>query len=842
MKKLFILFILVANGKNIFAQTPAQQKQIKEAMQKAQQAMNKAKNDPEFQKAMEEYKKEMPKVQQQIDSLKNTKDGAGIKNMSVPDIGQLTDFSKLPDINKTIAESQQKKAAIKTAIAAGNDKGLPKKSALPFTAKATTQKEINSWAATMLSNAKMKGGVLLEPMLRATYEDTTINAASAGMLMIAAGMPKYTGHYLVCRYILDHPDNAMAINDLGIFMRLEKDLPKAISLFTYARSLNDTCIEIQTNLAWAYAYAGDFTKAKQNFNAILKSRPDYSSANEGLALIAYQEGDKQALWNSLTKQIFSSNKSLGFSGSFPSAQMAGFCGGVLNEEEINQMDKGGNSQASANNPYNNPDGADPEQQSDEKSIPSAPDISLNEYKPDLDNDFSPEDVIKSAKAIGKYEQEIKNEIAYVKSLLPSLPKPMQFVNSDGELETIYDYSKDAHYISFNQIHLRFEKQRAKVYAKYGDKLAASVQSFAATYNGVFQAYIAALKQCASDDKCKFTEDCECIKKVKCEFMPKLQGTIMSFVMSIGDLVRTGTDEMADYAEQYKNDAAPRLQYISEPNWNKYLNAVKEADVIMAKNLMLMLYQRFIPACASWAAQSKGLSVEGECVFEARSIPPDVSTPKLRKLKTLAAPCNDPAPGPLKFNGQQANQGGGPTKLGPLMVDDNCHHYRVGVNMDFFNKGVKTGAVDANVKLGAGAYFEQIRSKYVGEDTYTFGLTLTSSVTVGINTEKDGSIGIVDLKRAGSAKVEAEMNLDISRTYNSNGAPISKSIAWNGKAAISGEASINAALKGFAKANKDFFNTSFNHGVETSGDLKALMGPDGQWGNYNLQNFNIGKTK
>jgi tetratricopeptide (TPR) repeat protein len=841
MKKIFFLLTLVITA-NIFAQTPAQQKKIDEAMKKAKQSMDKAKNDPEFQKAMEEYKKEMPNVQHRIDSLKNTKDGANIKNMNAPDIGKLTDFSTMPDVSKTIAESQQKKAALKTAIAAGNDKGLPKKSATAFTAKATSLKEINTWATSMLSNAKMKGGVLLEPMLRATYADTTINAASAGMLMIAAGMPKYTGHYLVCRYILDHPDNAMAINDLGIFMRLEKDLPKAISLFTYARSLNDTCIEIQTNLAWAYAYAGDFTKAKQNFNAVLKSRPDYQSANEGLALIAYQEGDKQALWNSLTKQIFSSNKSLGFSGSFPSAQMASFCGGVLNEDEINQMDKGGNSQASANNPYSNPNGADPEQQSEEKSIPSAPDISLNEYKPDLDNDFSPEDVIKSAKAIGKYEQEIKNEIAYVKSLLPSLPKPMQFVNSDGELETIYDYSKDAHYISFNQIHLRFEKLRAKVYGKYGDKLAAAVQSFAATYQGVSSAYIAALKPCANDDKCKTTEDCECIRKVKCEFIPRFKATILSFVMNIGDQVRTGMDEMADYAEQYKNDAAPRLQYISEPNWNKYLNAVKEADVIMAKNLMLMLYQRFIPACAGWVAQAQGLSVEGECVFEARSIPPDVSTPKLRKLKTLAAPCNDPAPGPLKFNGQQANQGGGPTQMGPLVVDDNCHHYRVGINMDFLNKGVKTGAVDGTVKLGAGAYFEQIRSKYVGEDNYKFGLTLTASVSVGINTEKNGSLGIIDLKRAGSAKAEAEINLDISRTYNSNGAPVSKSIAWNAKAGVSGSASINAALKDFSKINKDFFSAAFNHGVETSGELKSVMGPDGQLSNYNLESFHIGKTK
>jgi len=128
------------------------------------------------------------------------------------------------------------------------------------------------------------------------------------MMMIAAGLPKCTGQYLVCKYLLDHPKNAMALNDLGIFMRIEKDYPKAIALFLYAKQINDTSVEIATNLAWAYAYAGDFAKAKNYFNGVLKIFPDYGSALEGLSLIAYQEGDRQTLWNNLNKQLLNNSK------------------------------------------------------------------------------------------------------------------------------------------------------------------------------------------------------------------------------------------------------------------------------------------------------------------------------------------------------------------------------------------------------------------------------------------------------------------------------------------------------------------------------------------------------
>lgn len=839
MKQLFLFTFLLLSA-TTFAQTDAQLKKAKAAMSQAQQQMNKAKNDPAYKKAMDEYKKQMPIAQQKMDSIKATKDGASIKDIEMPDIDKLT---KLPDLNKittTMEESKEKLASMKKVISEGNKKGLPQKSNTPFTANSCSQADIEKWANTMLANAIQKSTVGLLPMLKATYNDTTQNAASVGMIMIATGQPKYTGQYLVCRYILDHPNNAMAINDLGIFYRLENDYKKAIPLFLTAQQLNDTCIEIKTNLAWAYAYAGDFGKAKQYFNIILNLNPSYSSAMEGLALIAYQEGDKQALWNSLSKQLLSSNKSLGFSGSFPSAAMASFCGGVLNEDELNNVKKDGNNATQNNYGENTPPNS--ENQSDEKMIATEPDISYYNYVNDFPNDPQKIDAKQCAEAIDAYGKAIRNIVNYVKSLLPTLPKPMTFINSYGEQETIYDYNNDAHYILFGQMHQQFQKQRAKIYDRTNEKLTASTQSFSTTYYGVIQAYTKALKRCDEDDSCKADGDCECIRKVKCEYMPKLSGTIKSFAMSIGDIVTTGLNEMQDKVDIYRNNTAPLIQYISEPNWNKYINAVKEADVRQAKLMMMMSYQNFLPTVRIMVEQAKGLSVEGECVFEARIPPLDITTPRLRNLKTLAPPCSNDNNHPLHFNGQQAASANPGTayKVGKLSYEDNCNHTRIAIDVASVGKSVNAGTVNASAEATGKAYFELIKSKYVGEDKYTAGIELTAKVQVGINTKREGEFEVINPKVTGSAKAQFQVTLDISRSWNAQGQPIQKSVKWNANGSVSGSAGINAALSNYTKANKDFFSQSFTRGFETNGEFAAVVGADGQLGNYNLQSFG-GKT-
>ena len=43
-------------------------------------------------------------------------------------------------------------------------------------------------------------------------KDTSINVSGTAMLMLANGMPKYEGEYLICKDIIKHPSNAWSIN------------------------------------------------------------------------------------------------------------------------------------------------------------------------------------------------------------------------------------------------------------------------------------------------------------------------------------------------------------------------------------------------------------------------------------------------------------------------------------------------------------------------------------------------------------------------------------------------------------------------------------------------------
>lgn len=803
-------------------------KQVQAQLKKAQAAMDSVKKShPEIQQAINDYNEQKSDIQKQINKAKAEAADKGIKmDIALPDVDKLMHTPDFNKINSTIEQGQKNLAQLKSNISASNKNSLPQKSATPFSTKPVNINDVRKWAVDMLANAKLKS-VMLEPVLKTIYNDTSTNAASVGMLLIAARiMPKYAGQYLVCRYILDHPDNAAAINDLGIFMRFEKDYAKAIPLFLYAQQLNDSSLEIKVNLGWAYAYAGDFSKAKNYFNSVLKINPDYATATEGLSLIAYQEGDRQTLWNNLTKQLFSSNKTFGFSGSFPSNGMAGFCGGILNEDALNKMDKANSNSFNKNNSYDNPNPPDRNSLSDEKCVETAPDISYDEYKEDFPSDLDEVKAINCSKAIDKYEKAIQSDIQFVQSLLQTLPKPQQAINSDGEYETVFDYGNDAHYIFFNQMHVEFQKRSTWIYGRSNDKLTSAVQSFAATYNGVFQAFTAALKKCKDEDP-------DCPKAVECEYFPKLSGTIKSFAMSVGDIVTTGFDEYANEVDWYRNASSPMLQYIAEPNWNKYLNAVREADVRKGKLMLMMAYQNIIKASEIFVSQAKGFAVDGGCYTPIRIAGQNISTPRLRNLKTLAPPCK-PSPEDK------------PIYLGPFFYEDNCSHTRIGVDADIWSKKyehqIKTESGKAGIKgetsIGATAYFEKVKSKYVEDDYYRGGIALHAKAEIGIDVKEEGNFGFTKIKTYGSAQAKIDATLDISRSWDANGNPTQQSIAWDATASVSGKAGINAALSDYTKANKDFFNASFEKGLHSDGEFVAVFGANGQLGNYNLRSINM----
>jgi tetratricopeptide (TPR) repeat protein len=169
------------------------------------------------------------------------------------------------------------------------------------------------------------------------------------MLMLCDNVPKSVVQYMICKGVLLTPDNPWAINDLGIIFRNEKQNKEAAQCFKYAFSFNDTFQIIKCNLAWAVAYYGDFITAKKYFHEILDRLPNYSEAWEGLGMIAYKEGDIATLFKCLSAQV----KNVGGGGDGPSDNFTSFCGGVIDEQRINNITKPKDSDPSKDHTFDN---------------------------------------------------------------------------------------------------------------------------------------------------------------------------------------------------------------------------------------------------------------------------------------------------------------------------------------------------------------------------------------------------------------------------------------------------------------------------------------------------------
>ena len=650
-------------------------------------------------------------------------------------------------------------------------------------------------------------------------------------------MHESTGQYLVCKYLLDHPKNAMAANDLGIFLRIEKDYPKAIASFLYAEKLNDTSVEIKTNLGWAFAYAGDFNKAKSYFNKVIKIYPYYGSALEGLSMMAYQEGDLQTLWNNLAKQLQNNSKTGGLGIGAPSGQMASFCGGVLNEEEMKKM-TGDNGSGADNSAFDNPNGANPNDQSDEKSIDPDEDIDYPSYEPDFHTDMKDISMKRSIQVVNEFTKAMQNDLAYLNTLLAKLPKPMQFVNSDGDLETIYNYDNDAHYIFFSKMHQLYEKRRARIFSESRDKVSRAIKTLAATYNGVMAAYGKALEPCGKDPDCTLNDECGCIRSVKCDYLPRLAGTLKNFGMSIGEITTSGMQKTEELNYWYINASSPMLQYISEPNWNKYLNAVREADIRRSKLIFMQMYQQIIGVSEAYVKQGEAIQPkEGECVFEAR-IPEQSIKSKYKNLKTLAPPCKD-------FSNK--NLGGTGTKMdaGFIKYEDNCAHTRLSLKMFKLGNEIGGDGVKAGAETEVSKFWETMKSKYVGEDITRTGIELHTKVTAEIGGSASDGYEIATLKTSAGVKAELETTVDFFRAWGPDGKEIKRGVMFDASATVSGKAGFTEGLSkealGVDNAKMDILNQGFAKGGEVSGEYAAVMGPDGQVGDYGFSNMKVNKT-
>lgn len=739
---------------------------------------------------------------------------------------------KLPDLNKTsqtLEKNVQTLNKINSNYSKSNSKGLPQKSSSAFSVSKTNKNEILTWASDMYDKSKIKAGAVIQPFLENTFSDTSLNPASAGMLLVATGLPKCAGQYLVCKYLLAHPQSASTLNDFGIFLRIDKEYKKAIAVFLYAKSLNDTSLEIATNLAWSYAYAGSFSEAKKYFNAILKVNPKYGSAMEGVSLIAYQEGDMNTFWKGLTQQLFNNSKSNGLGLSAPSNQMGSFCDAVLTSDEMNRL-AGGEGDKAAQSAFNNMPPANPDAQSDEINVTGDEDIDYPSYAVDFPENMETITPSGCSGFQNKYLQAKQKDLNYITSLLSTLPKPKQFVNEDGELETIYDYSNDSHYKFFYKIHQQFEKRSTAIFASSSPKIERAIAATISSWTGEMNAYGVALSHCKDD---------ECMRSVLCDYVPRLCGILRNFGMSIGDIVTKGFKRMDDETDWYINASSPMLQFIGEPNWNKYLNAVREVDIRALKLNLMNEYQYAMKVAAGFVVYAKDLAnaLKVSCVFELRIIQQKIQS-KHKDLKTLAPPCNGSYANSSGNSKNLLNPRATKVDLGPAHFESDCSHEKFVLDEGKLGTSLNIGPVKGGAEISSSQFWETVHSKFVEDDYTRTGFEFHAKASIGVSKSITGAVGDVNITGAGGVKAEAEATVDFFKQFDQKGNLTKQGVAFDATAKVSGSMGAAGDILGIEDSKTDIMKNGFQNGMHASGEIWAVVGPDGQLGDYQYGKMKI----
>src|ERR1035437_4335891 len=281
--------------------------------------------------------------------------------------------------------------------------------------------------------------VVLKGQLDRMLNDTSINVSGTAMLMLANGMPKFVGEYLICKDIIKHPSNPWSINDLAILYRNDLKYKESISSFQYALSLlHDSSLGIKTNLAWACSYYGDYRAAKKYFNEVLKVDPDFSSAMEGLAIIAYNEGDLGALFDCLMKEV--TGLGGGDGGSGPSQEFSGLCGGVMDQNAL--ATAGTDIDPTTDHTFDNVADDSPDQdpataEDDEVKVPSMKFIFVNDAM-DLQQFFG-----KFGSAVKTIQDEMQKCTDEPRQKLSTLPilKPIPYLDEHGDKVMPANYEK-----------------------------------------------------------------------------------------------------------------------------------------------------------------------------------------------------------------------------------------------------------------------------------------------------------------------------------------------------------------------------------------------------------------
>ncbi|HEY4147858.1 MAG TPA: tetratricopeptide repeat protein [Chitinophagaceae bacterium] len=667
-----------------------------------------------------EIAKMMKAAQAKLDSMKKTH--PELANYKLPGVNAPTQqpVPTAADARNAAAQKMQQlqaslnktKAQMQQVLTSQTSQYLPVKKAGIDASGITTPaaQAVITLAKTNLQIVNTK----LDPVTRSQLDkvvfDTTVDAAGTGILLMVNGLPKWTGEYLICKAVSRDPKNVWAVNDLGVVFRNDKQYKNAIQCFLYAQQLNPQSVVYKTNLGWACSYYGDFNSAKKYFNDVLAVSPGFSSALEGLALIAYQQGDIAALFQCLAKEV----TGFGGGGPGPSSDFVSVCGGAQMQQQMDNAGKQQNSDPNDDHTYDQ-DGDNNDSGDDPPPLDGDEPITYPSYKRVFVNDGNQlfEAAPECVKAIKSAADEFNRGAALLKQKFSTLPRlvPETYTDEYGDKITPYDYSK--FYALFNSVHQQFEARVDWWIGKLDTRLNAYVSPIVTKDADLLVNYGKALAACNSNS--------ECAKQVQCEWYPRLHTTKNDDLEGLARLWNEYYDHIMAATVWYSNASSPFLKRIRDTHWNEYANLVREWDV---RRAILTAYNRWFTGIIAIQGSVSGVIKGDELDCRVKLAGVEGSDPfskKHGKLKTFAGPCyTEPTDVDLVF----------------LEYENNCDHTKVSVKSGPF-KG----------------YVEKNYSKKFKEDDYW-----QTGVSVGI--EKGVSYGqkAGDWSASIGAKVSAEVGV------------------------------------------------------------------------------------
>lgn len=749
---------------NLYAQ---QSDQVKQAMQKLKDA----------QKIMDSVKRLIPAV-----------GNIGVAGRyGVPADSAIK--GGLPDFNKMAANMQQNVNNLQTLQQQSKqqrDAGLPKATDNRVTAFTAADENGVIAIANALLPSVTKSIDSAAPFLRQKLDkivtDTGVNVAGTGMVLLASDAPTYVGEYLICKGVIRNPGNLWSVNDLGIILRNRKMFEQAIQCFTYACSFSDSLYIIKANLGWACAYYGDFDAAKKYFNQSLAVNPNFSGVEEGLALIAYQQGNVQALFSCLAKEI----KGFGVGGPGPSDAFANICGGVQMDNSVNNLNGGGSQDdPTSDHTYENANGDDgnqdppPTAETEPITYPSMSRIFSNTID-DAAN------IIKSTSAwidqIKKATQESADKVSAAGASLSRL-SPTPYMDDHGDYIKPYSYEK--FYKLFHNIHEEFEKRASWIYKQYEDKMGPLLTSVTKQEADDIINYTKKLSECTND---------ACVNDVKCEWRPKIKGATASGFAAASQLWTDNYKKLIDNINWYVSASSPFIKRVHKPDWNTYMNAIRIDDIHHAA---LSMFNRWVTAQGTVVSPTYSTLFSMQdivCTTQIREIAatgPNPADVKLKKLQTYPEYCDN-------------NVSSESISLPGISYSKNCSQMTIQVGSD-----------------DAGAFYQRNYSKIAQEKNNTrIGVSLGFGYEESIKANGAGN---------SSASVKASLKAQVQAGYQYND---------DGTVAKFANAEISAGISGKVttgddNADKLLQTANFNHGFTVKTEVMSYQGADGNYGGWNL---------